>query len=146
MTAKYPKLVPSSRSFDYGDYANTKYRANSGAEFRIQFGSKRTGMKMQLVYQNIKDADAKKFFDHFDEVLGTFKTFIFDDGLNSAKAGWGNGTAADGEYLGAEGEGSRWRYEKAPQLKSVYPGVSTITVNLIAATITTQSASVCDDS
>ena len=140
-TQPFPKIPPTGRSFTPGDFANTKYRANSGAEFRIQFGSKPTGMKMQLQYNNITDAQAESFLDHFYQQSGTFEPFEFVDGSDGAKAGW----AGNGDAIGAVMYGSKWRYENAPQLQSVYPGVSTVTVNLIAATITTQSASVCDD-
>ena len=140
-TINFPKIPPTSRSFTPGDFANTKYRANSGAEFRIQYGSKPTGMKMQLEYANITDAEAEEFLDHFYQQSGTFKSFEFVDGDQGAKAGW----AGTSDAIGVVAYGSEWRYESAPQLQSVYPGVSTVTVNLIAATKTTQSA-VCDDS
>ena len=140
MTIDFPKIPPTSRSFTPGDYANTKFRAVSGAEFRIQYGSKPTGMKMQLQYANITDAQAEKFIKHFYQQSGTFKSFVFVDAADGAKAGW----AGTSNALGAEFYDSDWRYEDPPQLQSVYPGVSTVTVNLIAATKTTQTA-VCDN-
>ena len=141
MTLNFPKIPPTGRAFTPGDFANTKYRANSGAEFRIQYGSKPTGMKMQLQYANITDAQAEEFLDHFYQQSGTFKSFVFVDGDKGAKAGW----KGDMDAIGVQAYDSEWRYESAPQLQSIYPGVSTVTVNLIAATKTTQSA-VCDDS
>ena len=127
----FPTIPPTGRAFDPGDFSNTKYKANNGAEFRILYGSKRTGMKMQLSYQNITDAQAEQFLDHFHSMQGTFQQFELTDGANGTKSGWkGNGDA-----IGAVAWGSQWRYESAPQLTSVYPGVSTVTVNLIGATI-----------
>ena len=127
----FPTIPPTGRTFDPGDFSNTKYKANSGAEFRILYGSKRTGMKVQLSYQNITDAQAELFLDHYDSMQGTFQQFELTDGANGMKAGWeGNGDA-----IGAVAWGSQWRYERAPQLQSVYPGVSTVTVNLIGATL-----------
>jgi hypothetical protein len=127
----FPALVPSSRTFDPGDFRNTAHKANSGAEFRILYGSKRTGMKMSLTYQNITDAEAQQFIDHFHSMKGTFEQFEMSDALSNAKGGW-EGRA---DTIGTVQWGSQWRYEKPPQLKSVYPGVSTVTVNLIGATI-----------
>lgn len=141
MTLDFPVIPPTGRSFTPGDFANTKYRANSGAEFRIQYGSKPTGMKMQLQYTNITDAQAELFLDHFYQQSGTFKSFEFVNATEGVKAGWAGNINA----LGAVAYGSKWRYESAPQLQSVYPGVSSVTVNLIAATISTQTA-VCQDS
>ena len=130
-SARYPNLIPTSRSYDSGDFANTKYRANSGAEYRILYGSKRTGMKLQLAYENITDVQAEQFLDHYHAMKGTFQQFELTDGLEGTKAGW----AGNGDALGAVMWGSQWRYAGPPQLTSVYPGVSTVTVNLIGATI-----------
>lgn len=129
--ANFPSIKPSGRVFDPGDFANRKYEANSGAEFRILYGSKRTRMKLQLSYQNITDAEAQEFLDHFHAQKGTFGQFEFTDGLTAAKSGW----EGSGDALGAVAWGSQWRYESAPQLTSVYPGVSTVTVNLIGASL-----------
>jgi len=127
----FPTIPPTGRTFDPGDFANTKYRANSGAEFRILYGSKRTGMKVQLTYENITDAQAELFLDHYHEMQGTFQQFELTDAANGMKAGWeGNGDA-----IGAVAWDSQWRYEKPPQLKSIYPGVSAVTVNLVGATL-----------
>ena len=124
----FPQLKPTSRSFDAGDFSNKKYNAQNGAEFRILYGDKRVGMKLQLTYSNITDADASQFIDHYHNMQGTYQQF--DIGLN-AKGGWQAGTA----YIGAVFWGSQWRYESPPQLQSVYPGVSSVTVNLKAATL-----------
>ena len=127
----YPTIPPSGRSFIPGDFANAKYQAQDGAEFRILYGDKRVGMKLQLEYANITDAQAESFLDHYHEVQGTFQQFEFVNGGEGAKAGW----AGNLDALGAVQWGSKWRYEGPPQLRSVYPGVSSVTVNLIAATI-----------
>ena len=127
--ADFPSLTPSSRQYDPGDWANTKYLAQSGAEFRILYANKRTGMKLQLVYNNITDVEAKSFLDHYEEMNGTFKRFPTTDKITGAKDGMSSDLAG---VIGEEG--SNWRYAEAPQLASVYPGVSTVTVNLICAT------------
>jgi len=123
----FPTLKPSSRSFESGDYPVKAYQAQNGAERRILYGNKRVGMKMQLVYQNITDAEAEQFLDHFDHTQGTFDQFTIN---TEAKAGW----AGNLDAIGAVEHGSEWRYANSPQLQSVYPGISTITINLIGAT------------
>lgn len=124
----YPQLVPTSRSFDAGDFANKKYSAQDGAEFRILYGDKRVGMKMRLTYSNITDAEASQFIDHYHNMQGTYQQFDLNPNV---KGGWEGGS----EYIGAVFWGSRWRYESPPQLESVYPGISSVTVNLKAATL-----------
>ena len=124
----YPQLIPTSRSFNAGDFANKKYSAQDGAEFRILYGDKRVGMTLQLTYTNITDADASQFIDHYHNMQGTYQQF--DIGPD-AKGGWQAGTA----YIGAVYWCSQWRYDSPPQLQSVYPGISSVTVTLKAATI-----------
>lgn len=125
----YPNLVPTSRSFSPGDFANKKFSAQDGAEFRILYGDKRVGMTLQLTYANITDQEAELFLDHYHEMKGTYTTFIFTD--SNTKGGWGGNVDA----IGVSSWGSQWRYDSPPQVQSVYPGVSTVTVNLKAATI-----------
>tara|TARA_B100001063_G_scaffold241704_1_gene269072 strand:+ start:3942 stop:4322 length:381 start_codon:yes stop_codon:yes gene_type:complete len=121
----FPSLVPTSRSFDAGDYPIRTFKSQNGAETRILYGSNRTNMKLSLSYTNITDANAELFLDHYDEMKGTFTTFTV--ARDAGKGGWeGNGDA-----IGAEGHGNKYRYESAPQLTQVRPGVSTVTVNLI---------------
>lgn len=126
----YPTdLKPTSRSFSAGDYPVKAFKAQNGAETRILYGNRRTNLKLSLTYQNITDANAELFIDHYDETQGTFAVFgVASEGANSgAKTGWeGNSTA-----IGAGSSGNAYRYESAPELTQVRPGVSTVTVNLI---------------
>lgn len=127
----FPQLVPSARRFDPGNFAVKAYNAQDGAEIRFLYGDKRVGMKLQLTYENISDANAELFMDHFHDCQGTFQQFLLGTGGAGAKRGW----EGDANTIGAEYWGSRWRYENPPQLQSIYPGVSTVSVNLIAATV-----------
>lgn len=121
----FPNLIPTSRSFESGDYPVKTFKAQNGAEVRILYGSKRTNMKMSLTYSNITDDNAALFLNHFHlETSGTFSTFEIAD---NTRGGW----AALEKYLGAGDAGNRWRYENAPKQVQVRPGISTVTVNLI---------------
>ena len=126
----FPSLVPTSRTFESGNYPVKTFKAQNGAEHRILYGSNRTNMKLSLSYANITDANAELFLDHFDAVQGTFQTFElarFQVGAGATRGGWeGNGDA-----LGATGQGNQYRYEGPPQVVQVRPGISTVTVNLI---------------
>jgi hypothetical protein len=122
----FPTLVPTSRSFESGDYPVKTFKAQNGKEHRILYGSNRTNMKLSLSYVNITDANAELFLDHYDEVQGTFQTFDIG-GLEESRGGWkGNKDA-----LGAGESGNNYRYEGPPQVAQVRPGISTVTVNLI---------------
>jgi len=87
------------------------------------YGDKRTGMKLQLEYQNILDSDADDFIAHYDEVKGGFSSFSLPPAVRD---GWsGTGAAIDAP------SGNAWRYESAPQIDQVRAGISSVKVNLI---------------
>ena len=120
----YPSYKPTARTFDPGDYPIKKFKSQNGVELRILYGSNRTNIKMSLTYDNITDAAAEEFLDHYDEMKGTFNTFSIGA---QAKTGWeGNSDA-----IGAGASGNAYRYESAPQVQQVRPGISPVTVNLI---------------
>ncbi len=122
----FPDLIPTSRTFEAGDYPVKTFKAQNGAEHRILYGSTRTNMKLSLTFANITDADAELILDHYDSIQGTFGTLIVTP--SSGKGGWqGNEDA-----IGAGDHGNSYRYENAPQMTQVRPGISTVTVNLIA--------------
>lgn len=120
----YPTLKPTARNVDTGEYPVKTFRAQSGAEVRILYGSKRTGMTMALSYENISDSDADGFVAHFDEVKGTFQTFSLPSQVLS---GW-SGIAS---RLDASTTGNQWRYAKAPAITNVRPGRSSVQVELV---------------
>jgi hypothetical protein len=122
----YPDLVPTARSFDPGNWPVKEFRAQDGAEVRLMYGNKRTGMQLSLSYDNISDPNAELFLRHFNEVLGTFSTFTLTS-IAGAKKGW----TGSSDAIEAEAWGNRWRYAEPPQVTSVRPGVSSVTVNLI---------------
>lgn len=120
----FPTLTPSSRAFDPGDWPVKTFRSQNGAETRILYGSNRTGMTLQLSYDNITDANAELFLDHYNEMQGTYTTFLLVSGTRS---GWTGNLDA----LGANAWGNAWRYAEPPQVQSVRPGISSVQVKLI---------------
>ena len=123
----YPAQRPTSRAYDHGNYAVRTYNAQNGAEVRILYGSKRFNLKLQLGYTNVSDTVAAAFLDHFDETKGTYKTFQFEpDARVALFAGWQGSAGALEPPQGVD-----WRYEQAPQIVAVRPGISTVTVSLI---------------
>ena len=119
----FPTLTPSSRNYASGDYPVKTFRAQSGAESRILYGSRRTGMTLDLQYDNLTDANAELFLDHYDETKGTYTTFTLP---TVALAGWsGNKDAIDAAT------GNAWRYDGPPQITNVRPGVSSVQIKLI---------------
>ena len=130
----FPDLVPSSRQFTPGNYPVKANQMMDGFETRILYGSKRVGATLSLSYSNIEDTDVVKFWDHYDEVKGTFETFVIGGADGAAKAGMTKDLATVvpfGTSKDPEGYGS-WRYAESPAVTSVYPGVSNVSVKLLA--------------
>jgi hypothetical protein len=121
----FPALAPTARNYITGDFPVRNYKAQSGAEVRILYGNQRTGMTLELSYDNITDTQASTFLAHFDETKGTYLTFALP-----AKAldGWEGSTTA----LNGNGA-NQWRYESAPAISNVAPGISKVQVKLIGA-------------
>ena len=123
----YPDIRPTSRNFDPGDWPVRTYNAQNGSEVRILYGSQRYNLKLQLSYQNITDANAEMFLEHYKETFGTYKTFdVTAANRTETLAGWSGNNNALSPPLGVD-----WRYEKAPQVVSVRPGISTVNVSLV---------------
>ena len=120
----FPTLTPTSREFSPGAWPIKNYSSQSGAEIRILYGSQRTNAKLSLGYENVTDANAQLFIEDYNSNIGTLRTFTLPSAVRN---GW-NGSPAT---LDAP-PGTKWRYEAEPQLRSVRPGRSSVTVNLVA--------------
>ena len=127
----YPvKHAPSSRQFDAGDFPVKQYIAQDGMSVRILYGSRRTGQQLSLQYSAIPDPDAEAFVQHYIEQKGTFGAWAMTL-TAGARRGWGG----DYETLGVVASGNRWRYAGPPKLTSVYPGVSNVSISLVAVLV-----------
>jgi hypothetical protein len=122
----FPNLKPASRDFNSGDWPIKRFNAQSGAEVRILYGTRRVNAKLNLTYQNIKDTDAQLFLDDYEARKGTLQEFSLSTASN-VWAGW-NGTTSS---INAP-PGTNWRYDSEPKVQSVYKGLSNVQVTLIA--------------
>jgi len=122
----FPDLTPSSRELDPGDWPVKAFNAQNGAEVRILYGNRRTKMKLSLQYSNISDANADRFYAHFESVKGTYETFDLPSGSKTAK-GWAGFEPTMTQSL----SGNRWRYQEAPKIQNVRPGISNVSVSLV---------------
>ena len=123
----YPAVRPTQRQYFPGDFPVRKYNSQNGAEVRLLYGSKRYNLKLSLSYTNVSDTIAAEFLTHFDETIGTFSTFAIGSEARVALfAGWTGTAGALDPPAGVD-----WRYEQAPQVVAVRPGISTVTVSVV---------------
>jgi hypothetical protein len=116
----FPALVPTSREFSPGDWPVKRFNSQSGSEIRILYGNQRSNAKLSLSYDNISDSNAQLFLTDYDAQYGTLRTFDLPAAVLT-----GTSVAMQAPA------GSKWRYEAEPQLRSVRPGRSSVTVNLV---------------
>lgn len=123
--ADFPSLIPTSRSFDPGDYPKQEYRTLSGAVWKRVFGSVRVGMTLNLEFANITDNNAALIINHYRAQVGTIvgfnipESFIYG-GMSSSLV-----SAVD---ISSSVE---WVYAGPPSVTSVVPGISTVSVSLV---------------
>jgi len=147
--ADFPSIVPTSRSFQPGDWPIKRFTSQNGSEVRILRGNSRVNSQLELGYDNISDTEANKFLTHYREVQGTFKTWYFPPAAPSDKTfvaafkGWGGSSTAE---LETSPWGMAWRYAEPPQVTQVKRGISNVRLRLIGvlrdATTITSAASV----
>ena len=128
----FPALVPSSRSFSPGNWPVKTFRSQDGSETRILYGTKRTGMTLELRYKNITDANAELFLDDYILQKGTYKTFSLGDSGDEVRGGWeGTAAAISNGYNTTDAAGNEWRYAEAPKVTQVAKGISNVQVKLL---------------
>ena len=133
MARSFPNFIPSSRKFDMGDYPVKSYRSLSGAVVRRVFGDKQLGYTLDLEFKNIGDTDELKqssgnvvdIVDHYNEAYGTVDSFEL---CNGTFAGMSAKLRARTQSPHSK---IVWRYAEPPQITSVHPGISTVTVKLV---------------
>jgi hypothetical protein len=119
----YPAFAPTSRSFAAGDYQYKTYKAQNGKEVRILYGDKRTGMTLDLATTTSRYR-CRRFHHSLRRNQGRLH-LVHACPLRFAPAGAVNAAAIDAAT------GNQWRYDGPPQITSVRPGISSVTVKLV---------------
>ena len=136
MARMFPHIVPTTRSFTMGDYPSKTYRSLSGSVFRRSFGNRQTGYTLDMTFRNIGDSEggtgellknsgtAEEILNHYQDADGTLESFTLPtrifDGMDN-----------DLESIIRDPASISWRYAVPPQVQSVRPNMSTVTVRLI---------------
>jgi len=82
-------------------------------------------MSLELVYNNIPDADAAEFLSHFDTMKGTLLGFYLPVVNTEVKGGY-EGSAE----FPMNSNGGKWRYDAPPKMVSIRRGLSSVSVTL----------------
>ena len=132
---EFPDIRPTSRSFSPGETPKEIFRAQNGAVTAVQFGAHRTDSSLTLTFENISDKQAREIFENYDSMSvdgdGNWDYVKFVGGSESsvgAMAGIGD-TQLRRTIAESAGE-RKYRYTSPPQITSVFPGRSSVVVEL----------------
>lgn len=123
MAAQFPGIKPSERSFSVGQYPTKTYRALSGATVKRSFGNRAYGYEIQLAFTNITDTVAAQLLTHYDSTSGGLDRFTLP---SETFAGMSSALTAK---IQAPTQ-IKWEYSRPPEVKSVHPGLSSVTITL----------------
>jgi hypothetical protein len=123
--ADFPSLVPSSRSFNPGDYPTRRYQTLNGTVWKRSFGNVRVGMTIEMQFANISDDKAALIWNHYRSEAGTLSRFDINPAFVFGGASTGLRQAASID------PSVRWAYAEPPRVDSVFPGISTVNVTLV---------------
>ena len=128
----FPDLVPSSRTYEPGRFAEERFVAQNGAVTRMRYGNRRFNSGLTLQFANISDDNAALILDHYVTVMSgdnyaRFQTDSIPPGPNVSKGQLNNLAAYTKETL----SGLKWKYAGPPQVSSVKPGLSTVSCRFV---------------
>lgn len=122
--AAFPAITPSSRSFTPGVYPQKSYRSLNGAVIKRTFGNSPYGAKLSLEFQNISDDNVVILLNHYRTETAANRRFLLSTNVT---AGMSAGLVT---LANASVDNLWWEYEGAPEVTSVRPGRSTVTISL----------------
>ena len=129
----FSEYRPSSREWDVGTFPVKKFKAQNGSELKILYGDKIVQRVLKLEYRNMNDVNVEKFMEHYIANKGTYGNFTFDlNAENGVFAGWTGGLDTLNYNGNTIKRTVKWSYNSSPVIKSVFKGISTINIELVA--------------
>ena len=130
MATTFPTVQPTSRSFVPPQWPTKTQTSQSGVITRRLWGSRPSSAKLSLKFDNISDTNTAAILSAYNTAKGsvdslTLPTQIFA-GADATLESWLNASATGAGLLWSFSEGS------SPQVESVAPGRSNVTVELTA--------------
>lgn len=121
MATPFPTIKPTGRRASQGQYPVKRFTSIAGTGTSRVYGSQPFGASLELEFSNIPDSAAHDVVAAYDATRGSFGTLTLPsaiwDGMDLALR-----TKLEGHYA--------WRFAEQPQITSVQPGLSSMTVRL----------------
>ena len=130
MATTFPSITPTRRSFVAPTWPTKTQASQSGVITRRLWGSRPSQAKLSLTFGNINDTNTAAILSAYNSARGsvdslTLPTLIFA-GADATLQSWLNASATGAGLLWSFSEGT------SPQVESVIPGRSNVTVELTA--------------
>lgn len=120
MTATFPALVPSSRTYTPGDYPNTAFKAFSGIQNRVRHSNVMLQSTLKLAFSGLTEAQMLSILTHYKAVFGNYDSFDIPSDL------W-SGVSVASDYTLTN---YRWRYANAPTVNDLPCGNHIVEITL----------------
>lgn len=134
----FPSITPSQRKYTPATFPTAEFQGLNGAVTTLQYGAVPVDSKLEMVFENIPDEKAWEILENYEAVNGGRDSEGERDYVrfsSSSKADATDGVANQNlrQLMGERLPGRaplRYRYAEPPTITSVFPGYSTVTVNL----------------
>jgi len=130
MATLFPSIEPTARSFTAPTWPTTTQTSQSGVITRRLWGSRPSRAALALQFNNISDANASAILSAYNKAKGSIDSLtlpsVLFNGADAALTTWLDASATGAGLLWCFTEGS------TPQVESVAPGRSNVTVSLTA--------------
>ena len=124
-------ITPTSRNYSPGEFPQSVFEAQNGANTVLRYGNKRVNASLSLSFKNITDNQAAEILANYENINSDWDYLNFN-GTDVLK-GIEPTTSTLKTYVRESNSGLRWRYAKAPQVSSgTYPGVSNVSCSFVA--------------
>jgi hypothetical protein len=130
MATTFPSIEPTGRSFTAPSWATTTQASQSGVITRRLWGSRPSRATLSLQFNNIDDTDTSAILNAYNTAKGSTDSLTLPSqlfvGADATLQTWLDSSATGAGLLWCFSEGS------PPQVESVAPGRSNVSVNLTA--------------
>jgi hypothetical protein len=130
MATTFPSIEPTGRSFTAPSWATTTQASQSGVITRRLWGSRPSRATLNLQFNNIDDTDTSAILNAYNTAKGSTDSLTLPSqlfvGADATLQTWLDSSATGAGLLWCFSEGS------PPQVESVAPGRSNVTVSLTA--------------
>ena len=120
--SQFPALQPASRSFVPGAVPVSTFTSIAGKETRIILGASAVSHLISLSFINVSEAVARQVISHWHGRQGIALAFTLPAAV---WAGWS-------DYVAAVDQSQQWRYQEAPGVETVSPGIMSLSVQLVS--------------